>query len=485
MKRTISLSKHLGTTRIVLEKAGVFDSTLGIDTKLFIDPKLLTETSIPEFSNSRLRILEYFEELLRIHRQSNVSPRLREEVISRLATPEPPGLSIGYGNKTDNGTSIPRNIAISILRSASEILAVGINDPEIMELLCLFVKGFGPDSISDLTVHIIYEELCNYTQRIAKEINCKVKKFNIGNNYYTLPSHPFKKLPVIFIPIEVLCPLPIVNSWDDISSAAQQNMKLREEMSKIVFPVLRDEITKFERKSDDEKRVVKEGIISLLKVYREIEIAPYDLAEDKCGYYGINPFVESNDHDISPSSKPKDAGQLIVSVRELIQQYRRAIEDNGGNRLLYRKDSSHKLLADQPHREDVAQIIFYLISDIYCEKANILLSREPNAGRGPVDFSLGTGYDAKAIVEVKKSTNNDLLGGYSKQVTTYQKSERAAHSFYVVLKVREAQQKKKGKKTVSQLEKLEEIYQDYIRKKIPCPELVVIDAIVHPSASKL
>lgn len=66
---------------------------------------------------------------------------------------------------------------------------------------------------------------------------------------------------------------------------------------------------------------------------------------------------------------------------------------------------------------------------MYCSLANIFLAREPNAGIGAVDFSLGKGYDTKILVEIKKSNNKELENGYKKQITAYEKSEASKHSF--------------------------------------------------------
>src|SRR5258706_16397821 len=107
--KTTSLSKYLGVKRKDLEKVDVFDAILGIDTKLFIDPKLVTRTKLPQFIYSKSLILNYFGRLIKIHKQSDKVERLQKIAQGMLAIPEPIGLSIGYGNKTDNGTSIPKN----------------------------------------------------------------------------------------------------------------------------------------------------------------------------------------------------------------------------------------------------------------------------------------------------------------------------------------------------------------------------------------
>ncbi len=481
--KTLPLSKYLNVERKKLEKLGVFDSTLGVDTKLFVDPKLLIRSNIEEFKNSRKIILLYFAKLLNIHKQSHKSPRLLIQARDMLAVKEPQGLSIGYGNKTDRGTAISKTLANKILLSASEILAVGIDDEELIETLGLFIDGFGPDSMSDLTVSIIYHDFCKYTQKIAKDLKVKTQKYIIDNKTYILPKHPFKETCIIFVPFSFLSPLPLAVSWDQIAEAGFHNRKLRNEFNSIIFPVLKEILTEIKEKSDEEKNTLREGFNTILKIYRKINVRGYDLKLDSKGYYSIQPFIEKESVNIKVESLPKTQEELKKSVRDLIKQFERSIESNGGNKLLYRKTKTGVPIKDSPHNEDVSQTIFYLIADLFCQKANILLSREPNAGLGPVDFSLGKSYDTKVLVEIKKSTNKDLEDGYLKQIKAYKKNEAAFYSFFIVIIVKEVQ------KTVTelnpQLKRVKDIYEKNTKYNISTPELVIIDGLIHPSPSKL
>lgn len=484
IQKTISLSKCLGVTRKQLEDIGVFDSTLGIDTKLFIDPKLLVVSNIPEFGNAREKLLSYFRTLLRWHRQSIKSPRLKERVISMLAVPEPRGLSIGYGNKTDRGTALPRSLAIAILRSASELLAIGIDEPDIIEVLPLFVEDFGPDRLSDLISSIIYIDICVYTERISRELGADTEEFPVGDSVYKLPKHPFLTgSPIIFIPVDFLRPLPVATDWDEIAVAAQQNENLRNEFNAIILPVLQEQLTTVSGIGAEEKAEFKRGFEGLLSVYRAIEVDSYSLLQDQRGYYAIQPFVDSEAENIPRISQPRTRDSLLDAIRKLLRQYERAIVDNGGNKILYRRTDTGAL-TDKPHNEDIAQILFYLLADQFCAAVNISLARESDAGRGPVDFWLANSYDTKVLVEIKKSTNTSLLDGFNKQVLAYEKSENAFHSFYVVILVKE-RSKDRGGKYTDQLEQLKRQFEERRKNKQITPELIVIDGIVHPSPSNL
>ena len=482
--KTISLSKHLGVTRKQLEEVGVFDSTLGIDTKLFVDPKLIVDSTIPEFNDAHNKILEYFKNLLRWHRQSLNSPRLRDKVISMLAVSEPQGLSIGYGNKTDRGTAIPRSLAIAILQSASELLSIGVDEPDIIEILPLFVDNFGPDRLSDLVSSIVHENFCVYSSRISGELNAPTEEFSFDHGTYQLSRHPLlKNTPIIFIPTDFLRPLPVATDWDEIVAAAQHNEALRDDFNQIIFPVLQEQISNISEADENEKKEFKKEFEGLLSTYRAIEVESYNLVQDSRGYYAVQPFIDKEIGNIPKVKNPTTHKSLLDAIKKLIQQYERAIVDNGGNKLLYRKTETGALTKN-PHHEDVAQILFYLLADQFCAAANIPLARESDAGRGPVDFWLANSYDTKVLVEIKKSTNKSLVDGFEKQVLAYEKSENAFHSFYVVIVVKDRKQNKDGEYT-DQLEQLERKYEERLKDKSTTPELVIIDGLVHPSPSNL
>lgn len=78
-------------------------------------------------------------------------------------------------------------------------------------------------------------------------------------------------------------------------------------------------------------------------------------------------------------------------------------------------------------------MLFYGIADAYCDANNIDLSRECNAGRGPVDFKLSRGAIDKVIVEVKLTSNNQLKHGVSKQVPIYMEQEKTYKAIYLII----------------------------------------------------
>jgi hypothetical protein len=103
------------------------------------------------------------------------------------------------------------------------------------------------------------------------------------------------------------------------------------------------------------------------------------------------------------------------------------------------------------------------------------LSREPDAGNGPVDFKLSAGYTGRILVEVKKSNNPSLLHGFNTQLPAYEKSEAAEESIYLIMRITEGD---------SSIKSVLALIDKQVKEGKRMPEVVVIDARKMPSASK-
>jgi hypothetical protein len=99
----------------------------------------------------------------------------------------------------------------------------------------------------------------------------------------------------------------------------------------------------------------------------------------------------------------------------------------------------------------------------------------PNAGNGPVDFKLSKGYVARILVEIKKSSNSDLLNGFEKQLPEYEKSEATFESIYLIVRVTESD---------SSINNVIALRAKKLAEGRKAPEIVVVDARKKESASK-
>jgi hypothetical protein len=160
--------------------------------------------------------------------------------------------------------------------------------------------------------------------------------------------------------------------------------------------------------------------------------------------------------------------ELRTVVNLIVGQFKKNIEENKLYQVLYNEDGSTR-------REVFAQRLFFATADTYCEANNVDLSREPDAGNGPVDFKLSTGYKGRLLVEVKKSNNASLLHGFDIQLPAYEKSEATQESIYLIIRVTE------GDSAIKDVLALRE---KRIEEGKKVPDVVVIDGRKAPSASK-
>ena len=467
------LSQFLGVGASALQRLGAFNALIGVDNRLFVDPLLLKGLKIPELRKSRKRFEQYFREVLfLLARSKSPGDKAWREARDRLIFRETKGVSLGYGLSTSDGSGIGRVLGGRLLNSALEIVGMGINDPEMFELLGLFEKDFGPDRLSDMTIAIIKDDLFRYSERITKSLGLKnIKRARTAIGEYALAMGPNPRKPIVFVPGSILRPLPIAQSWDEIEDVVWFNQALRNRLNNIIH--------KYWKKG---MKVLKENLRGaffsdpkqlqeLLSAYRRYKAKSYDLTTDPLGLLKwfelgqeyAQEFPIALRLDVNPS-----LDDIQSVVRTIITQFRRNIEENGLNIHLY--DGT-----GVPLHERFSQRLFFAVADAYCKANNIDISPEANSGTGPVDFKFSRGYQFRVLAEIKLSSNQQVVHGFRKQLPTYEKSEKTNRSAYVVIRVDE---------TKSRMQKVQRLYDKALADGKKVPELFIIDGRRKPTASK-
>jgi hypothetical protein len=119
--------------------------------------------------------------------------------------------------------------------------------------------------------------------------------------------------------------------------------------------------------------------------------------------------------------------------------------------------------------------LFFSLADVYCKANQIDISPETNSGGGAVDFKFSRGYQHRVLVEIKLSSNQQVVHGYRKQLPTYEQAEKTRRSAYVVVRVSDLQ---------SRIKKVQKLHDKAIANGKKAPRLFVIDGRLKPSASK-
>lgn len=119
-------------------------------------------------------------------------------------------------------------------------------------------------------------------------------------------------------------------------------------------------------------------------------------------------------------------GDFIKVIDGLVAAFKLSVEENRGWNLLWNEDSTHR-------KEEAAQDLFLQSARHYCEANNIDISREPDIGRGPVDFKTSQGYSLRALLEVKLAKNTRFWHGLEKQLPKYQDAETVKLGYFLVI----------------------------------------------------
>lgn len=121
---------------------------------------------------------------------------------------------------------------------------------------------------------------------------------------------------------------------------------------------------------------------------------------------------------------PQNEDMFLETIWEIITDFKQMVETDG-----------YKLLWESngiPKDEDSCQILFHIYLKKHCKSLRIDLTREPETGRGPIDFRFSSTVNYIAHVEFKKETNSKLVQGLNTQLPTYMTSEGVKLGFYVI-----------------------------------------------------
>lgn len=431
---SIRTSDLLNISHESLSKAGCLNSFLDIDAKLYVSPKLLESSSAEFLQGSREAVLNHYRKLIKIIKNIKAKNDIFWLQAHKMLTfKEIPNLALGYSKNGISGKGIGPVLAAKVLKSAIEIVRAGVEDPEIFELMGVFQEGIGADRISDMILRIIYEPfLANYTEFIAKELKIETKNFELENGIYLLPINPQNSEPLILLPIDILAKLPVAVDRSDVSDVCYHNERLRTYVNKKIGSTWHKEIydiskAKLLKICLEQPQILQETV----KRYRDANEYPYDFEKDDQDFFKW--FKESN--NIAEENPFKKSFKSTSDFSKLVcNHFKELVECNGLSKLFYNENGKLK-------HERYPQLLFYGISDVYCRQHGITLSRETDAGRGPVDFTFSRNYNEKICVEFKYSKNSSLLKGYNVQLPIYEAAEKSIASIYVVLVVDDKSEK--------------------------------------------
>ena len=466
----ILFSQYFGIEPNVLDKLGIFDPMLNIDTKLFIDPLLLERSKydiIKEQAANELRT--FYENILSLLEESRVKGDYPyKAAVKLMPIKEVVGTCLGYGTNSISGRSIPQKTREKIIDTASEIINLGIKKPELFFILPLFEKGIGSDTISDLTTSAIQKTLLQFSVQIGIKLGIETSRYSFNGEIINIIKNPLRKKtsPILLLPQDILRKLPFATTWDEIEDAANANNDLRIKFNRYI-----SKLWNVKTKNEKERQLAllmknQDGINTLIEIVNKSKIMPYNFNIDEESVKFVHKTVDiiyKNPLKLTVSSYNQN--DLEEIVKTIINQFKFLIEYKGINALLWKDKLS-------PNSEKITQNIFFLVAYNYCKANNIDINQEMDTGLGNVDFKFSRGFSKKIIVEIKHSKSNNIIRGFSTQLELYKKAEETIYGYYIIVDVGGM-----GKK----LEKLYDMYNTDNDRKI---DIIYIDGRFKPSASK-
>jgi len=446
IKVRIYFSEIFDISGATLEEHGAFDISLINDLPLFVDPFLLFNSDREDFQALHKQVIEYVK-FLRIESNRELLPDA--QIAAWFTFPEVKQNWLGFSLRGNAGRGLGWDFARSLHANLMNVFKTFGDEVTTkgshLEQLCLIKNGIGRDNISDFTVNLIKHYLCLYTQEFAAKYlkPAQVRRHAIPKSHFNFTTQSWATktydLPtwngdfVLLTPKAMLTKdetwisrSDLINKAEDIGTALP-NAVLRQQVSRYFRQNL-----KSDSKADEIKRVRSEAIEKFPEIIDEY-IAIRESQSDEATNASnekvaealrlfisqIKKFVHLLNHETSFYETGWDS---LAETRKRVEFLKDVIENKDGYRIFY---SDGAPLA----RENDLQILFRLT----WFATTLDVNREPNNGRGPVDFSASRGANDKALVEMKLASNSKLKQNLLKQLEIYKTANNTDKGLTVIL----------------------------------------------------
>ena len=140
-----------------------------------------------------------------------------------------------------------------------------------------------------------------------------------------------------------------------------------------------------------------------------------NIINDKIKKGEVN-FIES------PTSK----ADAWITMLNLLFEFKHQVEKSRGWELLW-KDK------ETPRHENEVQVSFWNIAQPLAKSKGCTVIREPETGRGPVDFEFRNGFNSRIYIEFKLASNSRYMDGLDKQLIEYMSAQKIDSAIFVVI----------------------------------------------------
>ncbi|MGA5102644.1 hypothetical protein ACPCC3_03220 [Streptomyces cellulosae] len=413
-----------------------FDPILERDTLLFVDPFLIFSDADSQWQQSHDEMMDYFQHAFNTLAKSGL--RAQHQYYKRTLTlmefPEPAEFRLGFAGKNSEGSGSGPELAARVVEAMSEAIRRGMQNIEHFEELGILVQGINRDRISDITCNLLKPKLIKYTQSVCHSLGVPMKEREIRHSRFDemrqrwvsakelVPVVPETGKPILLVPKRFLRELPTLSSsnWGDFLDTSVRddlNMQISGRMRKA-------DIIEIARRRP-------EFIREWIRAIEREGSSPYDTDVDPKLYVKWQKVAKDAVHEVplDYSAEIKTPDDLLKFAHAAVETFRHWVENKGGWRVFWR-DLTERRAIPEPNM----QLLFLGVLDDYCKRAGVILDREVETGRGPVDFTFTSAGNLRVLLEMKKLSHGDFWNGLRAQTPIYMESQEVHHAIFLTVR---------------------------------------------------
>lgn len=442
----VYFSDQFSVNPALLEDYGAFDISVVTDLPLFIDPFLLFTSANDEYQALHDQIIEYLRFL-----KSKADDDLDPHLIDNWYQFKEIGQNwLGFTADGNGGHGLGAGFARSLHGALGHLLPnfgqEDVTRSSHLEKLALIRDRVGRDSISDFTTNLIKHFLLRYTETLTLEhINADLRaEFTVPRaafdyntetwaaRRYTLPL--LNGDYVLLTPVDLLTKddtwinrEDMIRSYDRLPAAvpdAQERALINNYFNRQLgrrptateisqarartirqFPELIDYYIKLKEDTGDEASAAsrRKTDDTLQVLGRQVRTAADDLR------------AKTDLYD-RPWTSIDEALQAAAT-------FKRYVEDMDGYRVINRGGGI-------PFASEAEVQGFF---GLLLSGSRFDVNREPNNGRGPVDFKISRGAPDKALIEFKLAKSSSLKRNLRNQVAIYERANGTEDSVKIII----------------------------------------------------
>jgi hypothetical protein len=441
----------------VLTAYGAFDISVVSDLPVFIDPFLLFNSHKDEYVALHDQMLEYLR-FVRDQAGTQLAPGLIKSWYTFSEVKQNwLGFTVGGNAGHRLGPTFARSLHSALGDILSNFGSETITRSSHLEKLGLIRPGVGRDTISDFTTNLVKHFLRRYTEQFATEhlapeylrkVSVPRAAFNYGTQTWITRTYDLPWTDedfVLLTPSDLLTKdetwinrNDMIGMFDTLPNVVD-NDQLRADVSQYLARQL--------SRNPSAKEIVEARARAILE-FPELIDCYIRLKEDR----GDRAVATSRDKVDDTQRLLRD--QVQAAARDLtaktnlftkpwtsfdeamaaVLTFKAYVENQDGWRVINRGNG-------QPFaNEGEVQGSFGLL----LQASRFDVNREPNNGRGPVDFKISKGLD-KSLIEFKLAKSSSLERNLSKQIAVYEAANKTKTSLAVVICYTAADQARAGR----------------------------------------